>query len=190
MATAPWPGGDGSATEQSTSRPSGAHEGGSTPPPEGPTGPSAGQPERLQPAGDAATTEQLMRALADLDNLRKRFDRELASAVAAERDRAAGELNSVVDDLDRALAHAGAQADPESVLGGIRVVRDRALGSLASLGYRRFGETGERFDPERHEAVGSTPAVDAPPGTVVSVVRAGYERDGRVVRPAAVIVAT
>jgi len=130
--------------------------------------------------------DRLVRALADLDNLRKRFNRELERARALERDRVAAELVEVIDDLDRALEHM--DADTEDIVIGVRAVRDRAVAAFAHLGYRRFGSAGEPFDPGRHEAVGSVEAKDEAPATVKHVVRAGYERESDVVRPAAVVV--
>jgi molecular chaperone GrpE len=135
----------------------------------------------------ARERDQLRRALADLDNLRKRFARELERARATERDAVTVELVEIVDDLERALGHA--DADASTIVAGVEALHDRAVAGLARLGYRRFGEPGEKFDPVRHEAVGSTDATDEPPGTVAHLVRPGYERNGEVVRPAAVIVA-
>jgi molecular chaperone GrpE len=70
----------------------------------------------------------------------------------------------------------------------VRVVRDHALDVLARLGFPRFEDIGERFDPARHEAVGAIEA-DAPPGTIVAVVRPGYGTPEVILRPAAVVVA-
>jgi molecular chaperone GrpE len=94
----------------------------------------------------------------------------------------------VVDDLDRALAHAA--EDPSAVLEGVRAVRDHATAVLARLGYPRYEEVGVPFDPARHEAVQAVADADAPPGTVVAVLRPGYGREDHWLRPAAVAVAT
>ena len=132
---------------------------------------------------------RLLRAMADLDNMRKRFQREVAREREAERSRVAAEWVPVVDDLDRALDHATADdSAPNGFADGLRAVRDHALGVLARLGFPRFEDLGERFDPSRHEAVGTTEA-DAPAGTVVAVVRPGYGTPEAVLRPAAVVVA-
>jgi molecular chaperone GrpE len=133
----------------------------------------------------AALEDHLRRALADLDNLRKRFDREVSRERAAERARAAALWLPIVDDLERALEHAGADAD--SIVEGINTVRDQALTILEQLGYQRFDDLGELFDPLRDEAV-SAIDVDAPPGTVVATVRPGYGTDEVILRPASVVV--
>jgi molecular chaperone GrpE len=133
----------------------------------------------------AGLEDRLRRALADLDNLRKRFDREVARERATERARAAALWLPIVDDLERALEHAGADAD--SIVEGINTVRDQALTILEQLGFRRFDDIGELFDPLRDEAV-SAIDVDAPPGTVVATVRPGYGTDEVILRPASVVV--
>lgn len=132
--------------------------------------------------------DQWRRAVADLDNFRKRTSREQEGQRAAERARVAAEWLPVVDNLDLALEHAG--ADPESIVDGVRSVRDQALAVLARLGFPRQADVGTAFDPARHEAV-ATRADDAvPEGTVIGVVRPGYGDDAHQLRPAAVVVAT
>jgi molecular chaperone GrpE len=131
--------------------------------------------------------ERLLRALADLDNLRKRFNREVSRERAAERARVASAWLPVVDNLERALEHVTAETD-DALVEGVRAVRDQAIATLSAFGFPRFDDIGNLFDPHRHEAVGSV-ATDAPAGTVVSALRAGYgSRDG-VLRPASVLVA-
>ncbi|MDI9835128.1 nucleotide exchange factor GrpE [Streptomyces sp. KAU_LT] len=127
------------------------------------------------------------RALADLDNLRKRHARELERERAAERSRTAAAFLPVVDNLELALSHAG--SDPDAIVEGVRAVRDQAVNVLELLGYRRHAETGVAFDPARHEVVGVVQDSDASPGTVVAVLRPGYGDGERQLRPAAVTVA-
>jgi molecular chaperone GrpE len=151
------------------------------------------EPDSQAPADESTEAEaraagledRLRRALADLDNLRKRFDREVARERATERARAAALWLPIVDDLERALEHADADAD--SIVEGINTVRDQALTILEQLGFRRFDDIGELFDPLRDEAV-SAIDVDAPPGTVVATVRPGYGTDEAILRPASVVV--
>jgi len=137
---------------------------------------------------EAPTSEpdpQLLRALADLDNLRKRYERQLAFASQAERARVTSLWLAVVDDLERALEHADSQGGP--VTEGVRAVYEHALSLLERLGYTRFDDVGKPFDPSRHEAVGTVDA-DAPSGTVVATLQPGYEHDEDVLRPARVLV--
>jgi molecular chaperone GrpE len=138
------------------------------------------------------TVEQLddrwRRAVADLENARKRHVRELDRAAEAERRRVTLAWLPVVDNLELALEHADADADPAIIL-GVRAVRDQAVALLASLGYQRDDEVGVPFDPTRHEATGVVDDSGAEPGTVVKVVRPGYGRPpDRQLRPAAVLV--
>ncbi|WP_438939608.1 nucleotide exchange factor GrpE [Catenulispora pinisilvae] len=148
---------------------------------------------RPSPDADAlaATVKDLedrwRRALADLDNTRKRHARELSQAAEAERRRVTLAWLPVVDNLELALEHS--QGDPAALIDGVRAVRDQAVALLASLGYPREDETGVPFDPVRHEATGMVDEPGAPPGTVVRVLRPGYgEPPERQLRPAAVLV--
>jgi molecular chaperone GrpE len=135
----------------------------------------------------AVLEQEWRRALADADNLRKRFARDAERIRAQERAEVARRFLPVIDDLDRALEHA--QGDAGGIVDGVRAVRDEAVRVLADLGFPRRDDTGERFDPARHEAVGAVPAGDAPPGTVVQVVRPGYGSGEQQLRPALVVVA-
>jgi len=136
----------------------------------------------------AELEDRWRRALADLDNLRKRYARELDRERAAERARVAAQWLPVVDDLDRALAHAA--DDPTAIVEGVHAVRDHAMAVLARLGYPRYEEVGVPFDPVQHEAVRVVEDAEAAPGTVVEVLRPGYGREEHWLRPAAVAVAT
>ncbi|HZX04367.1 nucleotide exchange factor GrpE [Kribbella sp.] len=127
------------------------------------------------------------RAVAELDNFRKRTAREAERQREDERARVSRRWLPVVDNLELALDHAGAGADP--VLEGVRAVRDQALAILAEYGYPRYDDLGREFDPVLHEAVGTAPAPGSPPGTIVHVVRPRYGDAQRLLRPAAVIVA-
>jgi molecular chaperone GrpE len=135
----------------------------------------------------AEAEDQKLRALADLDNLRKRCATQVERAEADARTQVARQWLPVVDNLERALEHAA--ADPRTIVEGIQAVRQQALGVLASLGFPRRDDTGVAFDPARHEAVAATYDPRVPPGTVVQVVRPGYGEPDRQLRPAQVIVA-
>ena len=135
----------------------------------------------------AEAEDQKLRALADLDNLRKRCAAQVERAEADARTQVARQWLPVVDNLERALEHA--EADPRTIVEGIQAVRQQALGVLASLGFPRRDDTGATFDPARHEAVAATYDPRVPPGTVVQVVRAGYGEPDRLLRPAQVVVA-
>ncbi|HEY4021813.1 MAG TPA: nucleotide exchange factor GrpE, partial [Pseudonocardiaceae bacterium] len=132
-------------------------------------------PPEDQPEPDARIKEledRWLRALAEVENLRKRYERELRREREAERARAVAALLPIVDDIERALAHA--DADPASVIQGVHAVRDKAVDVLSRLGYPRDDQTGVPFDPNRHEVVAVVDDPGTDPGTVLEVLRPGY----------------
>lgn len=148
-----------------------------------------GQAQQAEEEGRDATAhmeDQLKRALADLENLRKRYHRDLDRARGAERARLATEMLPVVDNLELALRHA--EDDATTLIEGVRAVHEQAVATLARLGFPRFDAVGQSFDPALHEAV-TTVDDESPPGTVVAVVRPGYGTPGALLRPAGVVVA-
>ncbi|GII34985.1 nucleotide exchange factor GrpE [Planotetraspora mira] len=134
--------------------------------------------------------DRWLRAVAELDNLRKRTARDIARQRLDERARVAAEWLPVIDNLELALRHADADADPGAVIEGVRAVRDQAVAVLARLGFPRVEDLGTRFDPARHEAVSTVEDLEAEPGTVVAIVRPGYGEGPDQLRPASVVVST
>ncbi|MEU7874107.1 nucleotide exchange factor GrpE [Dactylosporangium sp. NPDC049140] len=126
------------------------------------------------------------RAEADADNARKRCDRLVAERTAAERERCTAAWLPLLDHLDLALTHAG--ADPAAIVAGVEHVRDEARAVLGRLGYEPIGEPGEVFDPARHEAAEAVAGGAEGAGTVVRVIRPGYGGPDSLLRPAAVAV--
>jgi molecular chaperone GrpE len=148
-------------------------------------GASGGEAELRQKV--AQTRDQLLRALADADNARKRCATLLSRAEAEATARVAGQWLPVVDNLDRALEHtAGA---PPAMVSGVRAVRDQAVSVLAGLGFPRRDDTGAVFDPVRHDAIATRADPAVPEGTVVEVTRPGYGEGDHQLRPAQVVVA-
>jgi molecular chaperone GrpE len=135
----------------------------------------------------AELEDQRLRALADVDNVRKRCARDMERARSEERGRVAADWLPVLDNLDLALAHAG--ADPAAIIDGVRAVRDQAAGVLQRQGFPRRDDLGRVFDPALHEAIGSRAGTDAPVGTVVEVLRPAYGEGDHQLRPALVVVA-
>jgi molecular chaperone GrpE len=132
----------------------------------------------------AAAEERYKRALADLDNYRKRTARELDRLASEAIDRAVLSWLEVVDTVERAV-----RMDPDrSMAEGLHAVLDQINGVLARQGVERIGRPGEPFDPERHDAIGVRETDEADDRTVLDVARAGYARGGRVLRPAQVTV--
>ncbi|MCM3920228.1 nucleotide exchange factor GrpE [Frankia sp. AiPs1] len=154
----------------------------------------AERPETTPTPDLAAKLEQCqashLRTLADFDNYRRRTGREIGAARAAERDRVVLAWVPVLDHLELALSHA--DADPDSLVDGVRGVHGLALDALRNSGITRLDDESGAFDPTRHEvgAVVDSGSTSRPPpaGTVVEVLRPGYLADGRVLRPASVAV--
>lgn len=153
---------------------------------EEPEAPERREPSQAEHEAEIARLEdRYKRALADLDNYRKRSAREVERRVQEGRDALLREWLEAVDTVERA-----ARMDPDGPLGqGMRALLDQIEALLARRGVERIGEAGEPFDPERHEAVEVRVTTDAPENAVVEVIRAGYAVDGRVLRPAQVAVA-
>jgi molecular chaperone GrpE len=128
-----------------------------------------------------------LRALADLDNVRKRCAEQVSRTEAQTRAVVARQWLPVVDNLDLALAHA--DADPGAIVEGIRAVRAQALDVLARLGFPRREDRGARFDPARHEAVATRPDPGAEADVVAEVVRPAYGDGDHQLRAAQVVVA-
>ena len=135
--------------------------------------------------------DQWLRAVAELDNVRKRARRDVAAAESRGIAKLARELLPALDNFERALA--AAEEQPENrdhhLTDGIRLVQTELLGALARVGIVPDSPKGERFDPHRHEAVAQQPIDGAEPGTIVEVYSAGYTYGEDVLRPAKVVVA-
>lgn len=155
-------------------------------------------PAAAEPALAQSTEESLeqslaemhdrwQRAVAELENVRRRLERQMAEQRSAERARVAAEWLPVLDNLELALSHAA--ADPQAIIAGVASVWEQARGVLARLGYTPIEDVGKPFDPARHEAVQVVHDPDAQPGTVVAILRPGYAAGDALLRPAAVAVA-
>jgi len=125
------------------------------------------------------------RAAADLDNYRKRFDRELDRLRGADRETIFRAWLTIMDDIERALCSQGASSNPWYE--GMEAIHERMLAVLAQFGVRPFVPQGETFDPARHEAVATANLPDEAEGRIVEVVQPGYLLDGKLLRPARVI---
>ena len=134
----------------------------------------------------AKLDDRWRRAVADLDNLRKRYARDLDRERVTERSRAAAAWLPVVDNLERAIAEMSDRSD--AIAEGVRSTLGQAIQLLEQFGYPRDAESGVPFDPQRHEVVSVVEQGDSAPGTVVEVLRPGYGHGSNQLRPAAVVV--
>ena len=152
-------------------------------------------------ASDAAATDELeaLRAeleqlkaqslveRADLENQRKRIAREIETARKFANERLLADLLPVFDSLDAGLAAAG--ADAGALRDGLELTYRQLLKVAGDNGLSVVDPTGAAFNPEHHQAISQVDAVDAAPGSVVQVFQKGYLLNGRLLRPAMVVVA-
>jgi molecular chaperone GrpE len=138
-------------------------------------------------------SERHQEALDELARARSRIERDAEREVERKRREFLGSLIPVLDDLDRALAAAGAApagAAEDPLVQGVELVRGGFLERLRAHGVERAVPTGEAFDPAHHEAISVVAADPAhPPGTVIETVLPGYTIGGEALRPAHVVVA-
>lgn len=132
--------------------------------------------------------DQYLRTVAELDNIRKRAQRDVDSATRYGLEKFAAELLPVMDSLSLAAANAG-QADARSLAEGQEATLKLLVKAFEKLSIREIDPLGEPFDPARHEAMLVQESKTAEPDSVLQVVQRGYELNGRLLRPARVIVA-
>ena len=132
--------------------------------------------------------EQYLRASAELDNVRKRAQRDIEAANRYGLEKFAAELLPVRDSLELAVQNSG-RADARSLREGQEATLQLLSRALEKLGVKLIDPIGEPFDPARHEAMMTQESPTAEPNSVLKVVQPGYELNGRLLRPARVIVA-
>jgi molecular chaperone GrpE len=137
--------------------------------------------------------EKLLRTLADMENLRRRTEREIADARAYAVTNFARDMLTVADNTRRALESvpddARGEGPLQSFIEGIELTERDLLKTLERHGIKRLDPQGQKFDPNLHQAMFEVPNPDVPNGTVVQVVQTGYAIGDRVLRPALVGVA-
>lgn len=135
--------------------------------------------------------EKATRALAELENVRRRAEREVANAHKFGVEKLINELLPVIDSLEQALNIDAAEAQQAiaSMKQGIELTLQLFLDVLAKFKVQQIDPVGETFNPECHEAISMQPDETAKPNTVLTVFQKGYLLDERVIRPARVIVA-
>ena len=156
------------------------------------------QEERLAEAEsrlEEVTTERddfkqkLLRSAADLENFRKRKEREKEEVRKYGSDRLVLDLLPAVDNLERALEHAEKSEETSSIYEGVRMVHRQLLSSLEKHHVTSFSSVGERFDPQRHEAIQQVETSEHDTGTIIQEFQKGYLLHDRLLRPALAVVA-
>lgn len=132
--------------------------------------------------------DQYLRAVAELDNMRKRAQRDIEAATRHGIEKFVLELLPVKDSLELAVENAG-RADVASLAAGQEATLQLLEKALKTQDVKSLDPLGEPFDPSRHEAMMAQPSDSAEPNSIVKVVQPGYELNGRLLRPARVIIA-
>jgi molecular chaperone GrpE len=151
---------------------------------------AAQQPDPVAVASELR--DRLLRTLAEMENLRKRTDREVADARLYGVASFARDLLGVADNMRRALdavspeLRASAEPGVKALIDGVELTERELLKALEKNGVRQFSPRGEKFDPNVHQAMFEVPNPAVPAGSVVEVVAPGYMIGERVLRPAMV----
>jgi molecular chaperone GrpE len=167
-----------------------------------PEGTPAAKPERtVEDVMDALVKESAehkdrwLRTLAEMDNLRKRTEREVADARTYGVTAFARDILAVADNMQRAMQalddELREKAEPgvKALLDGVELTERELLNVLEKHGVKKIEPMGEKFDPNFHQAMYEVPDASVPSGTVTQVVQPGYTIGGRVLRPALVAIA-
>ena len=158
------------------------------------TAPEAADPVLEAKREAAEFKDKLLRTLAEMENLRKRTEREVLDARVYGIAGFARDVLAVADNMHRALAAIGpelrdaADAKVKALIEGVELTERELLKSLEKNGVKKFSPEGEKFDPNVHQAMYEVPTSDLPPGQVAQVIQAGYMIGDRVLRPAMVAV--
>ncbi len=131
--------------------------------------------------------EKSVRALAELDNVRRRAERDVANAHRYSLEKFGEALLPVVDSLEQALQLANKDSDA-SMREGLDLTMKLFVDVLDKFGLKQLDPTGDAFDPQQHEAMAMQESADAAPNTVLMVFQKGHKLNDRVIRPARVIV--
>ena len=153
----------------------------------------AADAEAQAAAENAELKDRLLRAMAELENVRRRTEREKQDTARYAISNFARDVLTIGDNLKRAIDHVPADAaaqDPalKSFLEGVELTERELLNMLERHGVTRIEPAGQRFDPNCHQAMYEVPNADVPDGTVVEVMQAGYMIGDRCLRPALVAV--
>lgn len=143
--------------------------------------------ERLE-ADLAEAKDAALRAQADAANVQRRAEQEIDKARKFALDRFVGELLPVVDNMERALSAAADSDADATITEGLELTLKSFMDALKKAGVEAVDPQGEPFDPQLAQAMSMVPNPDVEPNTVIAVMQKGYTLNGRLVRPAMVMV--
>lgn len=137
----------------------------------------------------AAAKEAQLRVMADVENTRRRLERDAASNLKYAAEKLLGELLAVADSLELGLRAAeNADASARALGEGMQLTYRQLMSVLEKNGVKQIDPVGQPFDPEFHQAMSMAPSVDVPANHVLSVMQKGYRLHERLLRPAMVVV--
>ena len=135
--------------------------------------------------------DRYVRSVADLENFRRRTVREKDELRQYAAGRVLEDLLPVLDNLSLGLNAAKApNADLKTLVGGISMVQEQLKSALSNHGLKEINPVGQPFDPNQHESIASQPSADVAEGAVIQVVRVGFGLNGRLLRPASVVLSS
>jgi molecular chaperone GrpE len=138
----------------------------------------------------AGNYDHYVRAIADLENFRRRVAREKEELRLFASSSLLQGLLPVLDNLQLGVAAARQQNDPKTIVDGVAMVLEQLKGLLDRHGLKEVNPVGQKFDPHQHEAIAHHPSADIQEEHVMQVVRTGYSLNGRLLRPASVVVSS
>lgn len=133
--------------------------------------------------------DRLLRQQAEMDNLRKRAERDVENAHKFALEKFVNELLPVKDSLELGLSAAEQEADIAKVMEGVELTLKQFSQAMEKFSVVEVNPMGEKFDPELHQAMAMQPSAEHQPNTVMAVMQKGYTLNGRLIRPAMVMVA-
>jgi molecular chaperone GrpE len=138
----------------------------------------------------AGNYDRYVRAIADLENFRRRVAREKEELRQFASASLLLNLLPVLDNLQLGVAAARQQTDTKTIVDGVAMVLEQLKGVLSSQGLKEINPVGQKFDPHQHESISHQPSPEVPEAHVLHVVRIGYSLNGRLLRPASVVVSS
>ena len=141
-----------------------------------------------EPPEVAELKDQLLRAVAEMENIKRRATRDVEQAHKFAVEKLINDLFPVIDSLEKAVETANATEGADAIAEGVSLSLKLFVDTLAKSGVEQIDPLGEPFDPQVHEAMTMVPNPDAEPNSVMDVMQKGYVLNGRLVRAAKVIV--
>jgi molecular chaperone GrpE len=146
--------------------------------------------DQQSPDEGAVWKERYLSLLADLENTKKRLERSSAQGVEAQKETLLRDILPVADGLDLALRHTSPEEDSRNILQGIEMIRSLLGKFFANYAVEEMKALGQTFDPSLHDSIGMVRYPGVAPNTIVRVEQKGYLLNGKLLRPAQVLIAS